>query len=85
MQAGGISVEFWPKLRGPLLVGVAYIAWHLIHLPERRQTTAATDPAPKPQPHQRPGGVPGGPVMLVVQACISYRLASCWRFQTAYC
>jgi DHA2 family methylenomycin A resistance protein-like MFS transporter len=44
-----------------LLVGAAYIAgaliaWRLIHLPERRQTTAATaaaasGPAPKPQPH----------------------------------
>jgi DHA2 family methylenomycin A resistance protein-like MFS transporter len=56
-----------------LLVGAAYIAgaliaWRLIHLPERRQTTAVTaaaasGPAPKPQPHHaretsRPGGSP---------------------------
>ncbi|MCA2230013.1 MFS transporter [Nonomuraea aurantiaca] len=38
-----------------LLVGTAYIAgaliaWRLIHLPERRQTTATTGPVPKPQP-----------------------------------
>jgi DHA2 family methylenomycin A resistance protein-like MFS transporter len=39
-----------------LLVGAAYIAgaliaWRLIHLPERREATAATGPAPQPHPH----------------------------------